>query len=383
MTTAKWGILQPPRIFESPAMKAIVALATKIGPTDVPVLIAGETGAGKEVVAELIHASSTRKSRQMVCINCAGLPADLIESELFGSTKGSFTGSVDRTGIFKHASFGTVFLDELSEMPLALQSKLLRFIQDKKVRRVGAVGDEIVDVRIIAAVNRQPMECVKQNKLREDLYYRLSTITISVPPLRDRPPDIMPLAKAYLDFFSNQYQHPPPEIDPKVEGMFMKYDWPGNVRQLINEMNRCALLCNGKISLSDLSINQELLLEEGDILQQWIDGDIGQLTEIQKAEARAIITVMIATKFNKNEASRRLGIGRQTLYNKIRALGIKTLASDVRVAERTLLHTESAEPKAAPAPSPAPPPRAPRTVEQSFSPPPAKSPEPTEEGLLD
>jgi len=312
------------------------------------------------------------------------LPADLIESELFGSSKGSFTGSLDRTGIFKHANFSTVFLDELSEMPLHLQSKLLRFIQDKRVRRVGSVGDEPVDVRVIAAVNKDPRACVKENRLREDLYYRLSTVTVLVPPLRDRPPDILPLANAYLNFFSEQYKHKPPVMETAVVEMLSNYEWPGNVRQLINEMNRCALLCNGKISVSDLTIQQDMLTDASeDDLQNWLGVPVSSLSELERAEAKAIVRCLIVNKFNKVTASQKLGIGRQTLYSKIKAWGVKTPATDSRVAERTLLHTESAEPKDAPAPSPPPAPRAPRKSERSSAPPAEASEEQSEGGFLD
>jgi transcriptional regulator with PAS, ATPase and Fis domain len=344
-------------------MKGIVALAKKVGPTDVPVLIAGETGAGKEVVAELIHANSDRRSRQMVCINCAGLPAELIESELFGSSRGSFTSSIDRIGMFKHADRSTAFLDELSEMPLALQAKLLRFLQDKRVRRVGAIGEETVDVRIIAAVNKLPGECVKLKRLREDLFYRLGTVTIIVPPLRDRPQDILPLANAYLQFYSTQFKRPPPVFDANVQNTLMSYDWPGNVRQLQNEMNRCALLCNGSVSVKDLNIQPEIT-GEGD-LQDCLSIPVSELTQLERAEARAIIKMLVECKWNKLEASAKLGIGRQTLYNKVKTFGIKTPTNDARLAERTLLHSEPSARKPAPAPSPSPAPAPERIVVQS------------------
>ena len=363
-------------------MKGIVALAKKIGPSDVPVLIAGETGAGKEVVAELIHANSDRRSRQMVCINCAGLPSELIESELFGSSKGSFTSSIDRIGMFKHADRSTAFLDELSEMPLALQAKLLRFLQDKRIRRVGSIGEETVDVRIIAAVNRLPGECVKLKRLREDLFYRLGTVTIIVPPLRDRPQDILPLASAYLQFYSTQFKRQPPVFDAKVEGALMGYDWPGNVRQLQNEMNRCALLCNGSVSLKDLNIQQEAVAVEAD-LQDWLSLPVSNLTQLERVEARAIIKMLVECKWNKLEASAKLGIGRQTLYNKVRTFGIKTPTNDARLAERTLLHSAPSARKSAPAPSPTPAPAPERSAVQSTESSSGASAERSEGGFLD
>jgi transcriptional regulator with PAS, ATPase and Fis domain len=362
-------------------MKSIMALAKKIGPADVPVLIAGETGTGKEIVAELIHAHSKRNSKQMVCINCAGLPAELIESELFGSIKGSFTTSIDRVGMFKHADQSTAFLDELSEMPLALQAKLLRFLQDKRVRRVGAIGEETVNVRIIAAINNLPSECVKQNRLREDLFYRIGTVTIVVPPLRDRPHDILPMASAYLRFYSAQFKRQPPMFDADTQKALMNYDWPGNVRQLQNEMNRCALLCGGSVNLKDLNIQQEMTGESD--LQDCLNIPISDLTQLERTEARTIIKVLLECRWNKLESSTRLGISRQALYNRIAKLGIKTPANDAQLAERTLLHNASSSPKHAPAPSPAPAPARAHSVVQSngsFS---VVSAERSEGGFLD
>ena len=235
-------------------MKTIVALAKKIGPTDVPVLIAGETGAGKEVVAELIHAFSPRHGQRMVCVNCAEFSEDIMESEFFGSTKGAFTGSNHRVGIVEDAKGSTLFLDELSEMPLHLQSKLLRFTQDKMVRRVGSNTYTHVDVRLLAGINRDPQHCVADKNLREDLCYRLNTVTISVPPLRDRRADILPLAKSYLKFFCKQYERDIPKLSVRAVKVLMSYAWPGNVRQLMNEMSRCAILCHGQVRTRDLSI---------------------------------------------------------------------------------------------------------------------------------
>lgn len=363
-------------------MKAIVALAAKIGPTAVPVLIAGETGSGKEIVAELIHANSDRKSKSMVCINCAGLPAELIESELFGSAKGSFTGGIDRIGLFKHANLSTVFLDELSEMPLHLQAKLLRFIQYMRIRRVGSIGEETVDVRVVAAINRSPAECVRDKRLREDLYYRLSTVTITVPPLRDRPEDILPLAAAYLDFFSAQFKRKPPQIEKITASALMNYGWPGNVRQLQNEMNRCALLCNGSVDIDDLSVLTGAPTDEGD-LQHWTSRNVEEFTSLEKAEAQAIIRDLIASKWNMRRTASTLGIGRQTLYNKLSAYGIKTLAGDAQLVKRTLRRTAPSDLPADPAPSPSPPPAPEHNGERLPESSASASPVPQEEGLLD
>jgi len=314
----------------------------------------------------------------MVCINCAGLPAELIESELFGSSRGSFTGSLDRTGIFKHANFSTVFLDELSEMPLHLQSKLLRFIQDKRVRRVGGVGDELVDVRVVAAVNQNPLTCIKEKRLREDLYYRLSTITVMVPPLRDRSADILPLAISYLDFFSERYKRKVPALEPETIELLRNYDWPGNVRQLINEMNRCALLCNGKVGVNDLSV-----FYADDDVQKWVTADLDSLSPVDRSEVTVIVAALRANQFNKRVTCVKLGMGRSTLHAKIARWGIKTPATDERVAEQTLLHTATPDPSDAPAPSPRAASPSPRKSERSSAPPAGASGEPAGGGLLD
>lgn len=306
-------------------MKNVVALTKKVGPSDLPVLIAGETGTGKEVVAELIHANSKRSKKEMVCINCAGLPAELVESELFGSTKGSFTGGVDRVGLFKHADSSTAFLDELSEMPLYTQAKLLRFIQNKRIRRVGNVGEEAVDVRIIAAINTLPQECVKQKRLREDLYYRLSTVTINMPPLRTRQEDILPLAVAYLKYYSAHFNHQPPVLDSKTKTALLTYQWPGNVRQLQNEMNRCALLCEEVVKPSDLHLDQFTPSEID--LKDWLTVDTHTLTELERVEAMTIVKAMSACDFNLDKTSTRLGMGRSTLYKRVKAWGIKNPAN--------------------------------------------------------
>lgn len=322
-------------------MRAIVTLAQKLGSTDMPVLIAGATGTGKEVVAELIHANSQCKSKEMVCLNCAGLPAELIESELFGSARGAFTGSSDRVGLIKHAEGSTVFLDELSEMPLQLQSKLLRFLQDKRVRRVGAVTSEVVNVRILAAVNKEPRFCIQEKTLREDLYYRLSAVTIIVPLLRNRPEDIMPLAATYLNYFSEEFKRKPPILSSKIEKALVTYRWPGNVRELKNEMNRCALLCGDSVNLEDLSILPNASSDDHIEIQEWVAVDISKLSEIDRSELAAIVNTFIACQFNKVEACKRLGIGRQTLYNKIHRYGIKNQDRDAR---RIRMPATSAQP---------------------------------------
>ena len=229
-------------------------MAKKVGPTDISVLLYGETGTGKEIIAKIIHEHSPRKKQEIVCVNCAALPVELADTELYGNLSGAFTGAHEaRLGLVGHANGSTLFLDELSEMPLGLQSKLLRFMQDRRVRRVGAVVEKRINTRIIAAVNSDPLDCIAEKRLRPDLYYRFA-ITISIAPLRDRKDDILPMAKAYLDFYCAQLSRPAPVFAQEVEKTMLAYHWPGNVRQLCNEMQRCAVFCNGKVNLSDLNL---------------------------------------------------------------------------------------------------------------------------------
>src|SRR3954468_13502148 len=302
-------------VFQSPPMKAVMRTIERVAPSDVSVLITGESGTGKEVVADLIHTLSRRGKGPFIKINCAALPRELIESELFGSVKGAFTGSQgDREGLFRQAEGGTLLLDELSEMPVDTQSKLLRVLQEKEVRPVGGRTSYKIDCRVIAATNRQVDEAIKEGKLREDLYYRISAISVSLPPLRERREDILPLARAFLKRYCSQADRPPTEFSPEALERLKKYDWPGNVRQLQNEIQRAVLMSDGKaIDANDLSI---IDAKPGE------GADDANLTLMEAMERNKIIEVLRDTGGNKLETARRLGIGRQTLYNKIKAYAI-------------------------------------------------------------
>jgi len=303
-------------IFQSPAMKAVVKTIERVAPSDVSVLITGESGTGKEVIADLIHTLSPRSKGPLIKINCAALPRELIESELFGSVKGAFTGAnVDREGLFRQAEGGTLLLDELSEMPIDTQSKLLRVLQEKEVRPVGGRTSYKTDCRIIAATNRKPEEAIKEGKLREDLFYRISTISVHLPPLRERREDIMPLANAFLKKFAAQAGRAITGFTPAAAEKLRSFDWPGNVRQLQNEVQRAVLMSEGtQIEPHDLSISTA----------QNPDGDVQDLTLMEAMERNTILQVLRETGGNKLETARRLGIGRQTLYNKIKIYGIET-----------------------------------------------------------
>jgi len=301
-------------IFQSPAMKDVVRTIERVAPSDVSILITGESGTGKEVVADLIHNLSPRNKGPLIKINCAALPRELIESELFGSVKGAFTGAnMDREGLFRQAEGGTLLLDEISEMPIDTQSKLLRVLQEKEVRPVGGRASYKTDCRIIAATNRQTEEAIKAGKLREDLYYRISAISVHLPPLRERREDILPLANAFLKKFGAQAGRNLTGFTPLATEALRGFDWPGNVRQLQNEIQRAVLMCeNNQIDQHDLSMVAAASSKENP-----------ELTLMEAMERNAILQMLKDTQGNKLETAKRLGIGRQTLYNKIKIYDIQ------------------------------------------------------------
>jgi DNA-binding NtrC family response regulator len=305
-------------IFRSMAMQEVVRTVERIAPSDVAILITGESGTGKEVIADLIHALSPRSKNKIVKINCAALPRELIESELFGSVKGAFTGAhTDREGLFRQAEGGSLFLDEISEMPVDTQSKLLRVLQDQEVRPVGGKTSYKTNCRIIAATNRRPEEAIKDAKLREDLFYRISAISVHLPPLRERRDDIMPLANAFLKRFAAQASRDIRGFKPDAIDRLMAFDWPGNIRQLQNEIQRTVLLNEGdEVVAADLSITN---VKVGPAANEEVDSSF---TLLEGVERNAIIQTLKETGGNKLETAKRLGIGRQTLYNKIKAYGI-------------------------------------------------------------
>lgn len=305
-------------IFRSPAMQEVVRTVERVAPSDVTVLITGESGAGKEVIADLIHALSPRNKNKIIKINCAALPRELIESELFGSVKGAFTGAhSDREGLFRQAEGGTLFLDEISEMPADTQSKLLRVLQDQEVRPVGGKASYKTNCRIVAATNRQPEVAIKDGKLREDLFYRISAISVHLPPLRERRDDVMPLASAFLKRFAAQANRDIQGFTAAAIDRLTEFDWPGNVRQLQNEIQRAVLLCEGsEIDVADLSISGSKPVEYAE------ETDSGY-TLLESVERNTIVQTLKAAAGNKLEAAKRLGIGRQTLYNKLKAYGIE------------------------------------------------------------
>jgi two-component system response regulator AtoC len=281
--------------------------------TDLPVLLTGESGSGKELAARALHAGSTRQRGEFVAVNTAAFAEGLLESELFGHVKGAFTGADrERPGLLRHAAGGTLFLDEITEMPLELQARFLRALEDKKVRPVGGDREYSLDVRIVAATNRDPVQAVAAGRLREDLYFRLAVVTVQLPPLRQRPEDIVPLAEQFLAACAREQGAPPPAIAPALAAALRARRWPGNVRQLRNEMQRLWALARGG------ELRPEMLTPaEPGPDPALAGGALPPGLELAAVEAWAIQRALAAAGGNKAEAARLLGIGRRTLYDKL------------------------------------------------------------------
>jgi two-component system, NtrC family, response regulator AtoC len=309
----------PDIIGNSPAIQQVLQTVQKIGPTDSTVLITGETGVGKELIAKAIHSSSHRRNDTFVKVNCAAIPETLLESELFGYERGAFTGAVtSKPGRFEIAHKGTVFLDEIGEIPLHLQAKLLNVLQDRAFERLGGVKTIKVDLRIIAATNIDLQTAVQSGKFRSDLFYRLNVVPIHIPPLRERKDDLIPLVDYFFKKFTIKYQkiiH----ILPEVIAAFSNYDWPGNVRELENVIERLVVMSEtDKLSLDQLpaEIRGTNPSVEAPTFKEKIY-DISRITEKQM-----IIDALNKTNQNRTKAATLLGISRRTLQNKIKEYGL-------------------------------------------------------------
>jgi DNA-binding NtrC family response regulator len=301
----------------SPAMRRMFDLLESVAGSDANVLIVGESGTGKELAANALHAKSTRAGGPNVKINCAALPKDLIESELFGHVKGAFTGATtDKSGLLEEAHKGSVLLDEITEMPMDLQAKLLRVLEDRQVRRLGGSRTVPVDFRLICSTNRDPETAVRDGRLRQDLYFRINTVTVSMPPLRERGSDIAILAKSFLERFREKHVRPVEGIDPEAYRRLLAYQWPGNVRELEHAIERAVLVARGKeITLSDLP--EPLRAEIGSATAS--QPSSGSLEEIERV---SIVRALESTGWNKQAAAAVLGLRRPTLYSKMRRHGI-------------------------------------------------------------
>jgi two-component system response regulator HydG/two-component system response regulator AtoC len=303
-------------IGQTPAMQEVFSLIKRVSKTDANIIILGESGTGKELVARAIHYTSLRPDKPFIPIDCTTIPSELMESELFGHEKGAFTSASDRKlGLIEMAQGGTVFFDEIGDMDFGLQKKLLRFLQEKEIRRIGGKVKIHLDVRVLSATNRNIEESLRKDEFRSDLFYRLNVISIRLPPLRERIDDIPLLARYYLKHFRERNKKDIREIDPEVLEALKNYDWPGNVRELENVMERATILC-----LYD-TINLDCLPQK---IKRLAGGDYPDVTEfnLPEIEKRTIVRALEKTSWNQSEAARLLGISRKQLRTKMKNLNL-------------------------------------------------------------
>lgn len=310
----------------SPAMKEVYDLLERVGESESTVLVSGESGTGKELVARALHRRSKRVSGPFVAINCAAMPEQLLESELFGHTKGAFTDARNaRPGLFVQAKGGTIFLDEIGDMPIGLQPKLLRALQERTVRPVGGDTEIPIDVRVVAASNRDLETAIEERKFREDLYYRINVIHVELPPLRARGADVILLANHYLQHFATQSQKDVRSLDGEAAEKLSAYAWPGNVRELANCMERAvALTRNEQIGIADLP-EKIRSYRTSHVLVAATDPT--ELVPMEEVEKRYILRVLEAVGGNKTLAAQVLGLDRKTLYRKLDRYGSERTSS--------------------------------------------------------
>ena len=302
-------------IATSPQMFEVCRTVEKVAPTEITTLLLGASGTGKERFAQAIHELSNRSNHQMIAINCAAIPENLLESELFGYEKGAFTGAIKTTpGKIEYADGGTLFLDEIGDLPMELQAKLLRFLQERVVERVGGRREIPVDVRIVCATHQDLTRLIEEGRFREDLYYRVSEITINIPPLKDREGDALVLAKAFLEQFTRELNSRVKGFDPEALRAIESYEWPGNVRELESRIKRATIMADSVYITPD---DLQLQVDAAETLPL----NMKQVRE--DAERKAILRALNHCGENISEAAVTLGITRPTLYNLIEKLGIK------------------------------------------------------------
>lgn len=302
---------------ESPSIQKVLHQAKKIARVDTSVLILGESGCGKELLARFIHEHSPRHDKQFVAVNCAAMPAELLESEFFGHEAGAFTGATQtRIGVLEYASEGTILLDEVGDMPPVLQVKLLRALQEREIKRVGSNKPIKINPRVIAATNQNIEEALKNGSMREDFYYRIAVISLTLPPLRERPHDIEVLSQFYIDHFSSVVGKKGIEMDRTARDMIRTYTWPGNARELENVMERAVILADSIIKPEHLGINVSINFDA-------LDESVRTLSEIaglaaRRAEVDLISRTLAQTMGNKSKAAQILGVSYKTLLNKVK-----------------------------------------------------------------
>jgi DNA-binding NtrC family response regulator len=308
----------------SRSMREIFGLIEQIAPSNVSVLITGESGTGKELVARTLHDLSPRKAHPFVAVNCAAIPETLIESEIFGHEKGAFTGAVERrAGCFELASGGTLLLDEVGEMPVATQAKLLRVLEERKLRRLGARTEQDVDVRVLAATNHDPGEAVAQGHLRADLFYRLNVFNISMPPLREHLEDVPAMADAMLEEMNRKHSRRVSGVAPSMLDRMMAYDWPGNGRELRNTVERAVILCPDGAPLDAGHLPPDFGKAQT-LAAQAFDASVVAVrvgSTVDEAERLLILRTLEATGQNKTRAAEILGVSLKTLHNKLKEYG--------------------------------------------------------------
>jgi two-component system response regulator AtoC len=307
-------------IGSSPAWLDVLAAAVRVAKTEATVFLQGESGTGKEVVARLIHQVSPRKHGPFVAINCAALPEQLLESELFGYERGAFTGAQQsKAGHIELAARGVLFLDEVSEMTLTAQVKLLRFVQEREYQRLGGTRPQKADVRIIAASNQDLGDAIERGTFREDLLYRLQVFDILLPPLRDRLSDVPLLAEQFLSDCARAMDRRIPRLDDDALEALLAHDWPGNVRELRNVLERAVILSDGDIECRHLSLRPKMRA-------------LPPSNDLSAVERGTIERVLLETDWNKSRAARRLGLTRTQLYGRLKRYGLESGSVDVALA---------------------------------------------------
>ncbi|RMG34008.1 MAG: sigma-54-dependent Fis family transcriptional regulator [Gammaproteobacteria bacterium] len=306
----------------SPAIEQIRRLTDKLALSQAPVFIKGESGSGKEVAARRIHDRSPRAEQPFVAVNCGAIPAELMESELFGHLKGSFTGATgDKEGLFQAAHGGTLFLDEVADLPLSMQVKLLRAIQEKRIRPVGATAEVPIDVRLISASHKDMEQLVTEGLFRQDLYFRIHVIELNMPPLREHLEDLPVLTEHFLDRISQQSGQPRPQLSTEALARLQAYHYPGNVRELENILERACALCDGQqITPEDLGLEDTPSAMAETARQAQIPTDLE--TELERVERDMILKALEATGWNRTAAARQLGLTLRSLRYRMQKLGI-------------------------------------------------------------
>ncbi len=315
-----------PFLGEAPSVRAVRVMIERVGETDAPVFISGESGTGKELAARTIHETGRRRHGPFVAVNCAAIPEALLESELFGHARGSFTGAFrDKAGLVEEASGGTFFLDEIGDLPLALQSKLLRVLEERQIRRVGETRPRRVDVRFVSATNKDLDHEVERGRFRQDLYYRLKIIAIDLPPLRERPDDVLLLLDHFLDAFARSMGRPRPFVSPLALEMLLRYPWPGNVRELQNEVQRALVMAGG----GPLILEDHLSPKVNPAGETYTEGSHKLAAAKADFERRFLREALARCRYHRTRTAAEVGLTRQGLFKLLKKHGIEGKAAPV------------------------------------------------------